>query len=167
MTKPPHHTKWWLCDVWDCRVMRSVCPDPPPHFHLSVESDNLNPDLAPSPVSLETSARCRDRDQELSFYCGQERKWLCGVRGVRGVTIPRVRLLTSCETLSHQPPPDRAPMLERQWDTLLLTELITTLTLPLTPPPPHLQSGSIVVEKTFAGPRRVGASWGPDETTRR
>ena len=35
--------------------MRSVCPDPPPHFHLSVESDNLNPDLAPSSVSLETT----------------------------------------------------------------------------------------------------------------
>ena len=71
MTKHSHQAGVWTTD---CEVMRIftqiLCSARVRPNLIYLESDNLNPNLAPSSVSPES----RDPDRELSFYCGQRRK---------------------------------------------------------------------------------------------
>ena len=109
----------------------------PPDFHLFGKWQFGPCHHSELAVSLETSAQDWDRDQELSFYCGQGRKW-----GEEGVTISSV----SSVVTSPWPGGIRCPA---SW----LTGLVTTLPSPSASPAPSL-AGIHICRENICGAER-------------
>ena len=108
-------TRVWTIECGEMRIFTQIRPT-----FIYLESDNLASALTQSSMSPGTSAQDLHRDQALSFYCGQGRKW-----GEEGVTISSVR--TGHKPLTSAGGRCQSPV---SW----LTRLITILPSPSASP---------------------------------